>query len=253
MNGFGGLFSQPLGYIVIRVQVEGVRGYNEEQVALVIPDPTDFGSWVPVTLGTPTINWIINLIKESEIDELSVSLIGSRISHLLTCHQKELSIGSEVTANQTTDPANLNKVVKMIKSGEVCPFLSKIMHAQTKTMYLGSNRHMMMQTLEDGDGPCLPHSLSIMNTYTGMIIGSKWVAVLVKNLTAALVTFTRGVKITWVVAANAIPQLEALPGTLGSLDEMQGIQRSRMSVGQREEVLFQQLDLSCLEGWSPQN
>ena len=55
-DGFGGLSSQPLGYVIIRVQVEGVKGYNKGQVALVIPDLTAFGSRVPVTLGTPTIN-----------------------------------------------------------------------------------------------------------------------------------------------------------------------------------------------------
>ena len=54
INGFGGLFSQPLGYVIIRVQVEGVKGYNEDQVTLVVPDTTAFGSRVPVTLGTPT-------------------------------------------------------------------------------------------------------------------------------------------------------------------------------------------------------
>ena len=40
INGFGGLFYWPLGYVIIRVQVEGVKGYNEDQVALVIPDLT---------------------------------------------------------------------------------------------------------------------------------------------------------------------------------------------------------------------
>ena len=56
INGFGGLFSQPLGYVIIRVQVEGVKGYDKDQVALFIPDSTAFGSRVLVTLGTPTIN-----------------------------------------------------------------------------------------------------------------------------------------------------------------------------------------------------
>ena len=72
MNGFGGLFSQPFGYIIIRVQVGGVRDYDEDQVALVIPDSTIFGSQVLVTVGTLTINQIINMIKESEIDDLWV-------------------------------------------------------------------------------------------------------------------------------------------------------------------------------------
>ena len=56
INGFGGLFFQPLVYVIIRVQVEGVKGYDKDQVALFIPDSTAFGSRVPVTLGTPTIN-----------------------------------------------------------------------------------------------------------------------------------------------------------------------------------------------------
>ena len=75
------------------------------------------------------------MIKESKIDDLSVSLTVSRISHLLAYHQAELSIGSEATANQTIDTTDLNKVVNMIKSEEVSPFSSKIIHAQTKTMF----------------------------------------------------------------------------------------------------------------------
>ena len=88
INGFGGVFSQPLGYIIIRVQVEGVWGYIEDQVALIIPDSIVFGSQMPVTLGTPTINQIINKIKESETDELSASLNGSRIAQLLACQEE---------------------------------------------------------------------------------------------------------------------------------------------------------------------
>ena len=66
INGFGGVYTWPLGYVIIRVQVEGVRGYGEDQVALVKPDSTIFGSQILVILGTPTINRIINVIKESE-------------------------------------------------------------------------------------------------------------------------------------------------------------------------------------------
>ena len=56
VNGLVRLFSRPLGYINISIQVEGGQSYHEDQVALVIPDPTDFKSQVPVTLGTLTIN-----------------------------------------------------------------------------------------------------------------------------------------------------------------------------------------------------
>ena len=70
INGFRGVFSWPLGLAIIRVQLEGAWGYKKDQVALVIQDFTIFGFQVWVTLDTPTINWIINVIKESEINEL---------------------------------------------------------------------------------------------------------------------------------------------------------------------------------------
>ena len=113
-------------------------------------------------------------------------------------------------------------------------------------MCLGCNIHVMMQDLEEGNGSCLPHGLSILNTYTEMTTMNKWVAVLVKNLTAVSITFTKGVKITWFIAAIAIPQVGVVPGTLEKLDKMQGIQRTKTSVEQRKEALFQQQDLSGL-------
>ena len=86
-----------------------------------------------------------------------------------------------------------------------------------------------------------------------MTTGSKQVAVIVKNLTAAPITIAKGVKVAWVVAVNDIPKVGVAPETLEKLHEMQGIQRAKMSAEQRKEVLFQQLDLSGLEGWSPKN
>ena len=47
--------------------------------------------------------------------------------------------------------------------------------------------------------------------------------------------------------------VEVVSGTLEKLDEMHSIQQTRVSVQKRREVLFQQLDLSGLEGWSDKN
>ena len=84
-------------------------------MALVIPDSTIFGFQVPVILGTPTIYHIINVIKESEINELAASLNGLMIAQLLACCQAELSVQNEAVANQTVDLTDLNKAVKMTK------------------------------------------------------------------------------------------------------------------------------------------
>ena len=61
--GLGNTYTRPLGYVVIRVQVDGVWGYNEDQIALVIPDFSNFATRVPVILGTPTISCVVNVMR----------------------------------------------------------------------------------------------------------------------------------------------------------------------------------------------
>ena len=61
-------------------------------------------------------------------------------------------------------------------------------------MLFGNNMDAIMQTLKGGDGPHLLHGLSVMNTYTEVTTGSRWVAVIVKNLIAILITIAKGVK-----------------------------------------------------------
>ena len=59
--GLGNVFTRPLGYIVIQVQVDGVQGYDKDQIALVIPDLSNFVARIPVILGTSTIGRVIGL------------------------------------------------------------------------------------------------------------------------------------------------------------------------------------------------
>ena len=53
--GLGNAYTRPLGYMIIRVQVDGVWGYDKDQIALIILDFSNFTVRVPVILGTPTI------------------------------------------------------------------------------------------------------------------------------------------------------------------------------------------------------
>ena len=54
--GLGNAYTRPLGYVVIQVQVDRVWGYDEDQIALVILDFSNFAARVPVILGMPTIS-----------------------------------------------------------------------------------------------------------------------------------------------------------------------------------------------------
>ena len=81
-----------------------------------------------------------------------------------------------------------------MKKEEIDALSSNIIHGQTKTMFLGNNIHVMTQSLKGGVGPYLPHSLSVVNTYTKVTTGSKWIAVIVRNLMAILITITKALK-----------------------------------------------------------
>ena len=80
--GLGNAYTRPLGYVVIRVQVDGVWGYNEDQIALVIPDFSNFETRVPVILGTPTIGRVVNVMIAAEMDALAMPWANARAAHL---------------------------------------------------------------------------------------------------------------------------------------------------------------------------
>ena len=70
--GLCNAYTSPLGYIVIQLQVNGVWGYDEDQIALIIPDYSNFATRVPIILGTPTIDRVVNMMREAEMDTLAM-------------------------------------------------------------------------------------------------------------------------------------------------------------------------------------
>ena len=64
--------------------MEGVQGYNEDQIALVVPDVSNFVAQVPNMLGTPTISHVENVMKEREIDALATPWANAQVAHFLS-------------------------------------------------------------------------------------------------------------------------------------------------------------------------
>ena len=65
INGVGGKHTEPLGYVLIRVQIQYAPSYDEDQVALIVEDPSLFSQKCPVILGTPTIFRAVQAMKEA--------------------------------------------------------------------------------------------------------------------------------------------------------------------------------------------
>ena len=79
--GIGGIMVKPEGFIMMNVQIPCVKGYNKDQIAIIMDDPglKDF----PVILGMPTIYRVMEVIKGSEILELAIPWASSRVSWLM--------------------------------------------------------------------------------------------------------------------------------------------------------------------------
>ena len=111
--GVGG-HARTLGYVLIRVQVEGVPRYDEDQVAFVVDDPTtSFGIRVPIVLGTPTINRVIAAMKESDMHNAPHEWHACRASHDAAqgfiMRRVSLGPGERFPTNTGEDPTDLDE------------------------------------------------------------------------------------------------------------------------------------------------
>ena len=79
----GGQCTCPLGFVIARLQVKEVAGYDEDVVFLVVPDGSAFGKRVPLVTGTCTLAQVINVIKESEMDQISTPWVTICLVQLL--------------------------------------------------------------------------------------------------------------------------------------------------------------------------
>ena len=127
-------------------------------------------------------------------------------------------------------------------------FSSKIIHVRMKTSFTSVRLIVMTQTLHAKEESLL-QGLTIQNAYTEMCNGSKGVAVMVRNSLAYPQTLKKKIPVARVVAANCVPEVQMWPGMMEVLDGVQGIQTLNMTTKQRQEKLFEKLDLSSLGSW----
>ena len=75
IRGLASISVEPVGFVMMNVKVPCVRGYNKDQIAIVMADP-GMTEW-PVILGTPTLYHVMEVIKENEISKLAVPWASS--------------------------------------------------------------------------------------------------------------------------------------------------------------------------------
>ena len=79
--GIGSIMVDPEGFVMMNVKVPCVKGYNEDQIAIVMDDLGMKDGLV--ILGMRTIFRVMEVIKESEISKLAIPWASLRVSWLI--------------------------------------------------------------------------------------------------------------------------------------------------------------------------
>ena len=131
----------------MNVRVPCVRGYNEDQIAIVLEDPEMKDC--PVVLGTPTLFRVMEVIKESEISELAVPWANSRLSWLMRgLHAKMSRLQVKDVANKPIAPLSVDEVVRVTSKCMVPPFGHKVIHGRVGLVLQGYKMNVMTHGLE---------------------------------------------------------------------------------------------------------
>ena len=161
--GLGNAYTQPLAYVIVKVQVDGVQGYNEEQMALVDLDLSNFMERILIILRTPTISCIVNVMKQREIDALAMPWVNARVAHLLSVQRAAATIADN-QAMEESGPDQYNEVVITRITETVDAISSHVIPMKLEKAYTGEHINVMTQALQTED--TLYHRISLCKMHT---------------------------------------------------------------------------------------
>ena len=154
----------------MNVRIPCIKGYNEDQIAIVLDDPTM--KECPIILGTPILYKAVQVIKESEITQLAVLWAMSHFSYLIRGLQAQ--VGQEVrtdVGNKNIAPTSMDEVVRVSLKFQIPPFGCKAIHRRTGLLLMGYKLNMMMHGLEK-KSPQLPLGVEVLSSYATLTTGA---------------------------------------------------------------------------------
>ena len=241
ISGLGGISVEPIGFIMMNVKMPGVTRYDEDQLAIVMDNP-GMMEW-PVILGTPTLYWVMEVIKESEISKLAVPWASSCVSWLMTDVLAKLGqVVVNDIANKPIVPLHVDEVVRVVSKCTVPPFGHKTIHGKVNLTLHGYKMNMMTHGLEK-QPPSLPLGIDVQMVYATLADGSNRITVVLRNNTRDWLEIKKGVPIAWMVTASKVLKVTNLFST------EQTKEQSTLTETERQDLLLEKLDLSGLEAW----
>ena len=247
LSRLGGRVTEPLGYMMLRVQIPYMPSYDKDQVVLVVSEDSNFLRKCQVVLGTPTINQAIQAMKESEMENALEAWQSTQHTYEFANYVVQLDpedYGMTMPTNTGENPTDLDELILLKNKTTIPAFESIILHCRTRhTMMMGYKLRVMTQATYPEDRANLPNGVYVVKTYTELHDNSRNVSVVLHNLTGKPVHLPAGRPVAWVVAGNAIPDATPSPEFLKKLDEMEPDQNppKKLTIKERQKLLLELL------------
>ena len=230
--GIGSIMVNPEGFVMVNVKIPCVKGYNEDQIAIVMDDPGLKDCLV--ILGTPTTFRVMEVIKESEISELAILWASSRVSWLLRgVHARMSQLTVDDVANKSVAPLSVDEVVRVSHKCKIPPFGHKVIHGSVSLVLQGYRMNVMTHGLEKRS-PLLPLGVDVQSAYTTLATGSNRVVVVLRNNTRDWLEIRKGMPVARMVAANQVPRV---------ISAERPKEQPTLTEAERQALLLDKLDL----------
>ena len=145
-------------------------------------------------------------------------------------------------ANKPIAPLDVDEVVRVASKCTISPFGHKVIHGKVNLVLHGCRLKVMTHGLEKRS-PYLPLGIDVQTAYSTLTNGSHRVPVVLRNNTQDWIEIKKGVPITRMVTANAVPKVTHVLPAEKPHDQF------TLSEAERQELLLQKLDLTGLEAW----
>ena len=173
--------------------------------------------------------------------------VNAQVAYLLAIWWATATI--EEGKLEESDPSDYNEIVTTKDAKTTDAFSSHVIHTKRRTAHMGKGINVMTQALCADDGS-LPQGLMVQNTHTELHSGSKNIAVVVRNSAAYPQTLRKKTPVVRAVTVTRVPELPVQIGLTEVSVGDHGHQMPKLTVKQRQEMLFEELDLSGLESWN---
>ena len=175
---------------------------------------------------------------------------NARAAHLLSVCRM-MTIRMDNGQEEKFDVNDYDSLMYTQKAETIEPFSSHIVFVKTGKAYVGECINIMVEALQTHD-VSLPQGLTIQNTCTKLRKGSKRAVVVVWNNTAYPQTLWKKTPVARVVVTSSVPEPPKGEKLEEKAGRFHGSPASELTVRQRHGKLFDELDLSGLEAWTPE-